>query len=125
MNSFTIQGRLVKDVESRDTSAGTIAKGTVVENVWQSGEEKALFHDFTVFGKQAERLIKVGNKGNKIFLTGSLSYRDVPDKNTGQNRRFYDINVNNFDIDLSGGKGKPAESSGSKQDPIEEDDIPF
>ena len=84
MNKVILIGRLVKDVELRNTSNGTaVAKFTLaVDRPYtnQNGEKEADFINILVWRKLAEFCEKYLKKGNKVALEGLIQTRNYEDK---------------------------------------------
>lgn len=76
-NVLTIGGRLVDTPQAKNTASGTaMAVGSIAYNerrqvsgVWQT---KVWYLNFAAFGKQAETLMKQGQRGYWVVLTGAL-----------------------------------------------------
>lgn len=130
MNVFSVVGRLTKDVEIRKTNSGNkVARVSLAENIWTDGEEQTLFHDLTFFLPLSERIEKIGTKGTMITAYGKLRYRDVPDKQTGVRRRYYEVLVDGFDLVNTGKKiDKTKEKNEALKvnaPEVEHEEIPF
>ena len=78
MNLVILSGRLVRAVEVKYTTNGVaIVNGSVatsrsVKKPDGQWEKVADFHDFKIFGKDAEYLQKYSNKGERVLLKGEL-----------------------------------------------------
>lgn len=73
-------------------------------------KEKTEWHSVVVFGKRAEGLQKILEKGSNIFIEGELSTSSY--EKDGQKHWQTQVIANN--VILAGGKGKPAASTGKK-----------
>lgn len=125
-------GRLVADIELRYTASNLpMATGTLVVNEWdgKKREEVAKYFDIVVFGDQAERIVKIGNKGTLLAISGKLSYNEV--EKDGNKTRYINLILDRFDLVNSGKKNNSsqqivsASASESASSPIDEGDIPF
>lgn len=70
VNVLVMGGRLVKDPISRYTSNETAV--TNFRLACGTGQDKALFIDVTVWGKQAETTNQYLSKGSQVIVTGYL-----------------------------------------------------
>jgi single-strand DNA-binding protein len=81
-------GRLTRDPELRRTNSGTsVGAFSIACNDGRrgpNGEEQTVFIDCTLFGKQAETLVKFFKKGNLIGLTGRLTQRKFVNRDNVQ-----------------------------------------
>ena len=101
LNTFIGVGNLVKEPELRYTPKGTAVASVplaINERFTVDGEERSSvsFVDITVFGKSAENLAKLANKGTEIFVEGGLKQDTWQDKSTGQNRSKLFINCSRW-----------------------------
>lgn len=73
MNNVNIAGRIARDFEifkdSKDRINGI--KGTLAYNSPKTG--RIQFHSFRLKGKLCPLLSKIGHKGDKLIISGSLS----------------------------------------------------
>ena len=81
-----IVGNLGADPEAR--GGATIFRVAVnerrkVEGQWQDGTE---WYRCVCFGKQAEILAENGNKGDKVFVEGSMRTSSWQDRSTGEKK---------------------------------------
>jgi single-strand DNA-binding protein len=94
LNVWSGIGRLTRDIETRSIGEGVVAVfGVAVGNY---KEEKTLFLDCELWGKQVDTLVKFFVKGDPIALTGSLETDKWVDKNSGDNRSKIKLRVNTF-----------------------------
>ena len=79
LNVITIIGRLTRDPELRRTNAGTSVGAFAIacddSRKGPNGERQTVFIDCTLFGKQADTLVKFFKKGSLIGVVGRLSQR--------------------------------------------------
>ena len=99
LNTITIMGRLVRDVELRRTGSGVaVASFTVAVDRDFSGkdggEKKTDFIDCVAWRNTGEFIAKHFTKGRMIVVDGRLEMRDWTDKE-GNKRRNAEINVAN------------------------------
>lgn len=99
LNSVTIQGRLVRDIELRRTQNGvacasfTLAVDEDFKN--DRGEKTTQFIDCVAWRAPSEILAQYAFKGMMLIVNGRLQIREYTDKN-GQKRRAAEILVDKF-----------------------------
>lgn len=103
MNNVQIMATITRDIELRYTNNNTaIASfGIAYNEKWsENGEkkEKAHFFDVTAFGKTAENINTYFRKGQRILISGSLSFEQWEDKQNGQKRSKVSIKLKEFDF---------------------------
>lgn len=87
-NKVTLFGYIGRDPELRMTGGGTallkLSLGTTESYKDRQGEwkERTDWHQIVVWGRQAERLGKILNKGDGVFVEGSLSTRSYDSQGT-------------------------------------------
>lgn len=73
MNRVILSGRLTSDPDIRATGSGlTIAAFSVAVDEWYKGEKRTSFFDVTAFGRTAEMLRDMAQKGTRVGLEGTL-----------------------------------------------------
>ena len=77
MNLVILSGRLTKDIELKYSTNGVaIGNGSIAtsRSIKKDGqwEKTADFHDFKIFGKDAEYLQKYSSKGERVLFKGEL-----------------------------------------------------
>ena len=93
LNKSTIQGRLVRDVELRQTVAGTpVASFTVAWSEKYKDTERKLFLPCVAWGNTADFISKYFTKGQEILCEGYLSSRQWEDNN-GNKREVVELTV--------------------------------
>ena len=102
LNTVTLIGNLGNDPEVRSTSGGnrvatfSLATSRVWNNSVGDRQEKTEWHRCVVWntkaGKLADVVEKYLHKGDKLYLTGRIEYRQWQDKE-GQTRYSTEINV--------------------------------
>ena len=114
MNNVSILVRLCKDVEIIKEGLGKMSvvlnERAKVNGEW---EDKPVFIDVTVFGKQADNCAKFLSKGSQCAITGKLDFSKWTDKD-GNNRSKLSV-IGNF-VDFVGNKGEASEAQ--KQEPV-------
>lgn len=114
-NLIAIEGRLVKDPETRRTPSGlAITKITLACDRTVKREGKPpLYIDATFFGNQADNIAKYFRKGKAITVTGRLENDIFESKqNPGEKKTVFYINATSFEFPLGGEKGGAAPQQG-------------
>ncbi len=118
MNRVTLIGNLTKDIEIRNVNtakgATLVGNGSVATNKSYfdaSGQKQTIsqFHNFVVWGKQAEALAKYTSKGDKIFIEGELTHRQW--EKDGIKRTATEIQVSNFEFLPNGQRQERSQTS--------------
>jgi single-strand DNA-binding protein len=122
MNNVTLVGRLVKDVDLRQTQSGkSVASFTIAVNkkFAKEGEAQADFINIVVWGKPAENVAKYKKKGNVVGIIGRLETRSY--EKDGKNVWVTEVNASDIDfiVNEQSGNGNSASSG------ITDDDLPF
>ena len=93
LNHATIQGRLTRDPELRQTQSGTPVAGfTVAWSEKYKENEQKLFMPCVAWGKQGEFVANYFVKGQETTVEGKLVTRKWEDKN-GNNRETVELIV--------------------------------
>lgn len=105
INTVTLVGRLTRDSELKQTSAGFSILGFSIANNYSkkagdSWEDQANFFNCKMFGKRAESLAQYMTKGQQVAVSGEL--RQERWEQEGQTRSSVVIIVH--DVELIGGK---------------------
>ena len=145
LNVITLVGRLTRDPELRRTNSGTSVGAFTIAcddgRKGPNGEKQTLFMDCTVFGPQADTLMKFWRKGNLIGVYGRLVSRKYVNSQ-GANVTAYSVNCDRIEFVESaakqGGTGTemPMDPGFSQVSPVSEkqnvesldvtdDDLPF
>lgn len=99
LNKVMLIGRLVKDVELRNTANGkVVASGQLATNKsWKDAngqkQERVEFHNLTIWNG-SENFAKYTSKGSLVYIDGELM-TDVYEKD-GIKKYSTKVNVNNF-----------------------------
>ena len=103
MNEVTLIGKVVRDVELK-TYDGSETKGSYVrftlainEYNYKNNENNAIFVNIVAFNKQAERLYKNLNKGDKIAVEGRLK-TDSYINSDGEKKYSFEIILEKFQL---------------------------
>ena len=98
MNTATIAGNCIRDVELRFSQGGLsiasfgVAYSTRKRNdagQWEDGETS--FFDVTCFGQLAENVAESIHKGDRVIVTGNLRQRSWEAKDSGEKRSKVEI----------------------------------
>lgn len=95
LNTISLQGRLVRDIELKTTSnSKSVCNFTIAceRNYSKTGEKQTDFIDCASWGKTAEFICKYFKKGSQILVNGSLQTRTYEDK-SGIKRKISEILV--------------------------------
>ena len=149
MNTITLTGNAVKEIELRYTpngkavGSGTIAVRRDFKN--QQGEYETDFINYVALGKTGEIMANYIKKGDKFGITGRLQIRKW-EKDNGEKQYYTEVVVNGFDFPYKQreGQGNTNTSSnntnantgnytkieddpfsGGKTIDISDDDLPF
>lgn len=129
LNKVILIGNICKDIEVKYTSSGTavasfsLATNEKFKNKSGAWEDKAEFHNITLWGKLAEIAGEYLSKGKTVYIEGRLQTRKWQDK-SGNDRYTTDI-VGDKMLMLSGkGDGKQG-SVNHDEPPFNDDDIPY
>lgn len=118
LNRVMLLGNLGADPELRSTSGGQavlkfrLATSESYLDRNKTRQERTEWHNVVVWGKRAEGLAKILNKGSRLFVEGSLRTSSYEDRD-GNKRYKTEINANN--ILLCGGRGGPASREGGPE----------
>lgn len=140
LNRVTLVGNLGADPELKFITSGQavlklrIATSESFANKEGERQEKTEWHTVTMWGKRAEALNKILQKGKTVWIEGRLQTRSWEDKDGGKR---YATEIVATDLGLIGGGGggqrggrpqEPGESqdSGGYTEPgADGDDVPF
>lgn len=116
VNRVTLLGNLCTAVDLRATSGGqAVANLRVATNESyldknRERKERVEYHSVVIWGRRAEALAKILDKGSRVFVEGSLRTTSYEDK---QGQKRYKTEVNAVNIILCGGsRGERGDSSG-------------
>lgn len=78
MNKVLLTGNITKDLEIKKSGDTDILKFSIAV---KRDKDNVDFIPITVFGKQAEAVVKYCGKGSKILVSGTLRISNYEDKN--------------------------------------------
>lgn len=128
LNSVMLIGNVGQDPEIRETAGGAVVNlSLATTEKWKSKDgtpqESTQWHRVTFFGKPAEIINQYVHKGSKLYVSGSIEYREY--EKDGEKKYATNIKGRDFkflDSKPEGGGSRPAPaSSGSDLN----DDLPF
>lgn len=127
MNKVILMGNLGQDPEIKYSQAGNAILNmrlatTERRKVGDQWEDHTEWHSIVMFGKRAESLNRILNKGDKICAEGRLQTRSWEDKE-GNKRYSTEIIVD--DVELAGGGKRGGGDSDPRRNRDDLDDIPF
>lgn len=138
-SQWTGIGNLTRDPDVRQTAKGTaVAKFGIAANVGFGDNEKTLFMNCTVWGRQVTIVERYLKKGSKVMVTGELVPNEWQDRE-GNTRKDFETHISNIvlltpkDSD-SGNMGRESRSERSERrreemppdDEFQDDgDVPF
>ena len=119
LNTVTIEGRLTRDPEIKQTTEGTAFTSFSLANERGFGErQKTNFFDVTVWGNLAERIGKAKvAKGSHIYVLGKLEHQKYEKEGVTHN-------VVKISVSDSGGEWGYISSGQKKQDTAPGSGIP-
>lgn len=146
MNKAILIGHLTKDVERKQTTSGIdVARISIATNeVWKdkdgNKQEKATFHDVTLWRHSAKFASDYAHKGDLVLVEGKIEKRSW-DKDDGSKGYAVEIVADTFEIlkskqlserdvsavfdDEEAPRAAPAKKASYPQDDISIDDLPF
>lgn len=109
VNRLTIIGRLGADPETATTEAGTkLARLSIATE--RGGDSEAVdWHRCTAWDRLAEVCDEYLSKGDRVYVTGPLTYSRWED-DAGQQRKTAELQVRRLEILGSAGGRKPTKS---------------
>ncbi|HTQ05685.1 MAG TPA: single-stranded DNA-binding protein [Polyangiaceae bacterium] len=118
LNRVMLLGNLGADPELRMTNGGQavlklrLATSETYLDRNKVRQERTEWHSVVVWGKRAEALAKILNKGSRIFIEGGLRTSSYDDKD-GNKRYKTEVVANNIILSGGGGgRGGPRSSEG-------------
>ena len=99
MNSITLVGRLVRDLERKNASNGEYTTGCIAvkKDFVKPGQKDSTFFEFVAFRQSGDYLFNYGAKGRLIAIKGSHESNDYVDKD-GNNRVGWSVRVEHASI---------------------------
>lgn len=122
LNSFCVQGRLVRDVVFKETPNGTnVANFTIANET--AFPRQTNFFNCVAWRKNAEFVDRYFKKGDLINITGSLTIKEWTDRN-GVKRHEPEVQVKEVDFC---GKSEAKSPDVFQEIPVDDDEeeLPF
>jgi len=136
MNSVNLVGRLARDAELRNTGTTSVLSlrlaFTTQRKVGDTWEDRPNYVDVVTFGRRAEALANIIGKGDRIGVSGRLSWREWQAKDGSGNRQSIEVVADEVQL-----LGAPRNREDAPQSdlpvapapvqpvPAADDDIPF
>jgi len=109
LNCICIQGRFVRDVNLKQTNAGTnFINVPIACDRYANGQKSTDFFDIVAFGNNAKFISDHFAKGDSVIITGRLQARTWT-TDAGENRKTVEIIVNN--VEFAGAKTTTSNST--------------
>lgn len=139
INSVTLVGRIVRDLEVRSTNTGKSVSSFALAVDGFGKEAPANFIDCVAWNKAAEILAEFATKGKQVAITGRIQTRPWEDKE-GNKRKATEVVVDQFMLlgNKKSDAGAPASERYEQEDgkdvvpddidteaPIDLSEIPF
>lgn len=126
VNSVTLVGRLTRDPEQR--GGGTVLAMRLAfsasRKVGEKWEDVAQYVDVVTFGRQAEALSSLLEKGDQIAVAGRLAWREWQ-ANDGTTRSSHEVVAERVQL-LSKPRGKQdAAPAPARREDDDDDGLPF
>lgn len=115
LNTVTIFGRLVKEVEVKNFGSKAVVQGTIA---CQKDQDNCNFIPFKAWDKVAGVIEKYVNKGDRFIINGSLEVYNYTSQ-SGQKTSFTYVNVKTVELVES------KKASETPQDNENDVDVPF
>ena len=128
MFSATITGRLARDPEMKQTSAGELCKFSIATDHGFGEKKITTWVSCVVFGKQASRAGEWLFKGGRVCVSGSAYVNEWTNKD-GVKVKDLTLDVREFESldrrDAQRDEQPARRRSAPEAAPLEEEDIPF
>jgi len=123
-NTIILMGRLGAKPEMRRVGSNNtpVVEVSVATSAFSKGEKSTDWHNVTLWDKQAE-LICTQDKGDMVYIEGSLKHDEFTDKEGNRRRKSY---VRAFRFEFCGSRkqsGPPTGQTGPSSSPYKDDDI--
>lgn len=143
VNRVLLQGHVGGDAEITTLESGAkVAKFSIATTEFfkdKDGNKKETteWHRVSVWGKQAENAGQFIKKGRNVFIEGKLKSSEWNDKTTGEKKKAWEINAENFQLldknpnatpGTNGSSAAPAmanTNAGGNSNANDNDDLPF
>ena len=128
LNQVNRIGNVGQDPELRDTSAGPVVNlSLATSEKWKSKDgtpqESTQWHRVVFFGKGAEIIAQYVSKGSKLYVSGSIEYREY--EKDGEKKYATNIKGRDFKFLDSKGEGGGAAPRPRTTSQDLDDDLPF
>ena len=126
INSTTLVGRVVRDIEVKTTNSGKEVASFALAVDGYGKYAPANFIDCVAWGKAAEILGQYATKGKQIGITGRIQTRPWEDKD-GNKRKATEVVIDQFQLLGSKGDGSsaaPATERYEQEDQKSQDVVP-
>ena len=126
-NNVILMGRLGAKPELRRVGGQNtpVVEVSIATNAFRRGEKTTDWHNVTLWDKQAE-LICTQDKGDQVYIEGSLRTDEYTDKEGTKRRKVY---VNAFRFEFCGskrnGNSQRTGAVGPSSNPYNDDDIQY
>ena len=117
MNSIVLSGRLVKDIDVKQTDGGTAyTRNTLAVERWDSKKKqtKTIFVDFVTFAYSANFLGKYCHKGSRVTILGELDCT-TKESDDGKSVKYWSVIANVAEAE----KTEPVSEGTEEQLPFE------
>ena len=126
LNSVMLIGNVGQDPEIRETSSGSVVNlSLATTEKWKSKDgtpqESTQWHRVTFFGKPAEIIHQYVHKGSKMYVSGSIEYREY--EKDGEKK--YATNIKGRDFKFLDSKSDGGSKPAPRSDQELNDDLPF
>lgn len=122
MNNVNLIGRLVKDIEIRNTPSGKMVTSFCIA-VANGKDKPSFFIDCVAWDKVAENLCKFFHKGDKLGVSGLLTTRSYEVE--GTKRKVTEVLVNSFDFCNDSKGAEQPQAAAEQPQPDEQGNLPF
>jgi single-strand DNA-binding protein len=131
MNVFTFFGNVARVEDVRQANGASVLNFVVANNVGFGNNKETLWVEVALFGKRAETLGDLLQKGTAVVVSGEAKLRSFQGKNGQQTV----ISVRANDVTLAG--GRPQQAAPQREEPrpqrrpappvddMDSDEIPF
>lgn len=124
MNIVILKGNITKDIDLKFAkNTGTAVAKFSIAVARMKKDDPSDFFNVTAFGKTAEVIAEILQKGSPILIEGHLQSGSYKDKD-GKTVYTTDVIVNRFEF-VGGKKEEIAATNDDDMTPIDSDEIPF
>lgn len=119
MNTLSLTGRVGRDAELRDAGGTPVLNFPVATDTGFGDRKATMWLNAALWGKRAQAMAEMLNKGQFVAITGKLSQREY--EKDGQTRTSLELRVAEIDL----GPKKWSDAGTGAASPQHEDEIPF